>query len=46
MLLRILIVVIVFSCYSFHALAQAYEPGLLVRSNGDTLRGEIENSFW
>ncbi|GAA3932907.1 hypothetical protein GCM10022406_17040 [Hymenobacter algoricola] len=26
--------------------AQAYEPGLLVRANGDTLRGEIENAFW
>lgn len=26
--------------------AQAFEPGLLVRSNGDTLRGEIENGFW
>ena len=26
--------------------AQAFEPGLLVRSNGDTLRGEIENCFW
>lgn len=23
-----------------------YEPGLLVRANGDTLRGEIENGFW
>ena len=30
----------------FQAQAQAYEPGLLVRSNGDTLRGEIENGFW
>ena len=26
--------------------AQVYEPGLLVRANGDTLRGEIENAFW
>ena len=26
--------------------AQAYEPGLLVRANGDTLRGELENGFW
>ncbi|WP_073110108.1 hypothetical protein [Hymenobacter daecheongensis] len=26
--------------------AQTYEPGLLVQANGDTLRGEIENSFW
>ncbi|UOQ51999.1 hypothetical protein [Hymenobacter cellulosivorans] len=28
------------------AQAQTFEPGLLVRSNGDTLRGEVENSFW
>lgn len=28
------------------ALAQVYEPGLLVRSNGDTLRGGLENGFW
>jgi hypothetical protein len=28
------------------AAAQTYEPGLLIRSNGDTLRGEIENGFW
>ena len=27
-------------------LAQTYEPGYLVRSTGDTLRGEIENEFW
>lgn len=27
-------------------LAQTYEPGYLVRSTGDTLRGEIENDFW
>ena len=26
--------------------AQTYEPGLLVRSTGDTLRGELENDFW
>ena len=26
--------------------SQTYEPGLLVRSTGDTLRGEIENGFW
>ena len=29
-----------------HGQAQTYEPGLLVRSTGDTLRGELENSFW
>jgi len=26
--------------------AQTFEPGLLVRASGDTLRGEIENGFW
>ena len=35
-----------FLFYTFQTQAQAYEPGLLVRSNGDTLRGEIENDFW
>jgi hypothetical protein len=28
------------------ALAQTFEPGLVVRANGDTLRGEVENGFW
>ncbi|MDO7884927.1 hypothetical protein [Hymenobacter cheonanensis] len=28
------------------ALAQSFEPGLLVRASGDTLRGEVENGFW
>lgn len=28
------------------ASAQHFEPGQLVRANGDTVRGEIENSFW
>jgi hypothetical protein len=32
--------------YSFQIQAQVFEPGLLVRANGDTLRGEIENGFW
>ena len=32
--------------YAFQIQAQAFEPGLLVRANGDTLRGEIENGFW
>ena len=31
---------------SLQTRAQAFEPGLLVRNNGDTLRGEIENGFW
>jgi hypothetical protein len=28
------------------ALAQSFEPGFIVRANGDTLRGEVENDFW
>jgi hypothetical protein len=28
------------------AQAQAFEPGLVVVSAGDTLRGEVENSYW
>jgi len=31
---------------STRAQAQVYEPGWLVRTSGDTLRGEIENGFW
>jgi len=31
---------------SLQSQAQAYEAGWVVRSNGDTLRGEIENNFW
>lgn len=45
MLLR-LPLLLLFSCVAFRSLAQAYEPGWLLRSTGDTLRGEIENSFW
>ena len=30
----------------YRAQAQAYEPGWLVRTNGDTLRGELANAFW
>ncbi|MDO7876754.1 hypothetical protein Q5H93_18560 [Hymenobacter sp. ASUV-10] len=45
MLLRLLLLLF-FSCITFGSLAQVYEPGWLVRSNGDTLRGEIENGFW
>jgi hypothetical protein len=40
----LLLTVCFFSC--LQSFAQAYEPGLLVRSTGDTLRGEIENEFW
>ena len=45
MLPRLLFLLSLLSVCSFNALAQAYEPGLLVRANGDTLRGEIENGF-
>ena len=46
MISRFLLLLTGFLFYTLQTLAQAYEPGLLVRSNGDTLRGEIENSFW
>ena len=46
MSLRLLYSLIIYLLLAVPALAQVYEPGLLVRSNGDTLRGEIENSFW
>jgi len=46
MLPRLLSFLPFFLLFSFRSFAQTYEPGLLVRSNGDTLRGEIENSFW
>lgn len=46
MLQRLLFLLTASLFYSFQTLAQAYEPGLLVRSSGDTLRGEIENGFW
>ncbi|GAA3966980.1 hypothetical protein [Hymenobacter antarcticus] len=46
MLKRILLLLTASLFYTFQTQAQAYEPGLLVRTNGDTLRGEIENGFW
>ena len=46
MLPRLLLVVTCFLACTFQLRAQIYEPGLLVRFNGDTLRGEIENGFW
>ena len=46
MILRFPLLLAGFLFYTFQTLAQAYEPGLLVRSNGDTLRGAIENGFW
>lgn len=44
--LSLLLLAFVFFSFSHSARAQAYEPGFLVRGNGDTLRGEIENGFW
>ncbi|HEX8326563.1 MAG TPA: hypothetical protein VF629_03400 [Hymenobacter sp.] len=46
MLLRLLFVLPAFFFCAFESRAQAYEPGLLVTSQGDTLRGELENGFW
>lgn len=46
MLTRLLFLFLVIGSISYRSHAQVYEPGLLVRSNGDTLRGEIENEFW
>ncbi|MBF9140972.1 hypothetical protein [Hymenobacter properus] len=34
------------SCFIWRAQAQAFEPGYIVRSTGDTLRGEVENGVW
>lgn len=46
MLLRLLYLTVLCLGCSARLLAQNYEPGYLVRSTGDTLRGEIENDFW
>ena len=46
MLQRLLLLLAAAQFYIFQAQAQVFEPGLLVRANGDTLRGEIENGFW
>ncbi|WP_151086714.1 hypothetical protein [Hymenobacter baengnokdamensis] len=46
MLKRLLCLLLTLSFYASDAQAQAYEPGWLVRTNGDTLRGELENGFW
>ena len=43
---RILFLLLIFALSVVQTRAQVYEPGLLVRANGDTLRGEIENNFW
>lgn len=46
MIRRLLAFCASFMLFAAKAQGQAYEPGYLVRSNGDTLRGDIENSFW
>ena len=46
MLLRLLYFAVFCLGSAARVLAQTYEPGYLVRSTGDTLRGEIENDFW
>ena len=46
MLLRLLCLAVFCLGGPAQLLAQTYEPGYLVRSTGDTLRGEIENEFW
>ena len=43
---RLLVFLIGCLLYTTFVFGQAYEPGLLVTSKGDTLRGEVENSFW
>ncbi|TGE28328.1 hypothetical protein [Hymenobacter metallicola] len=45
-MIRRLLLAACFSLCAAHLQAQAFEPGLLVQSNGDTLRGLIENNFW
>ena len=46
-MLKLLLLLLTASLFgSLQTRAQAFEPGLLVRSNGDTLHGEIENGFW
>lgn len=46
MVLRLLLLLALIGAYSPIALGQAFEPGYVVRSSGDTLRGAVENDFW
>lgn len=46
MALRLLFLLFAVFLTSYCTQAQVYEPGWLVRVNGDTLRGELENDFW
>jgi hypothetical protein len=38
--------ILFFFLVALAARAQSYEPGWVLRSTGDTLRGEVENGFW
>jgi hypothetical protein len=46
MLARLFYLVTTLLFFTSSLSAQVYEPGFLVRSTGDTLRGELENGFW
>ena len=46
MIQRLLLGLAFLLCMRSQAQAQVFEPGVLVRANGDTLRGEVENGFW
>ena len=41
-----LLLLLLFGCTVLLAGAQVYEPGWLLLTTGDTLRGEVENDFW
>jgi hypothetical protein len=43
---RLVLLLAAFLLSTLPTLAQTFEPGFLVRSSGDTLRGEIENGYW
>lgn len=43
---RVLLLLLLLGPLSRQASAQVFEPGYLVLSRGDTLRGEVENAFW
>ncbi|UOQ67569.1 hypothetical protein [Hymenobacter volaticus] len=40
------ILLLLFCIYSHFASGQVFEAGYVVLSQGDTLRGEVENAFW
>ncbi|PJJ59875.1 hypothetical protein [Hymenobacter chitinivorans] len=41
-----LLIITACSGFVLSARAQAFEPGFVVTTAGDTLRGEVENSYW